>query len=87
MPLVDKRSLIETVNDELKNICQIEHSRHRSVFNFRGNIVAGLAAYTHLEKKPALNLDLSPLPRGVSEITTGRLINPCPELRFLTSTQ
>lgn len=29
-----KRAVIETVNDELKNICQIEHSRHRSFFNF-----------------------------------------------------
>ncbi|MGK7898696.1 MAG: transposase, partial [Xenococcus sp. (in: cyanobacteria)] len=29
--LLRKRSLIETVNDQLKNISQIEHSRHRSV--------------------------------------------------------
>jgi hypothetical protein len=61
VPLLDKllarkRSLIETVNDQLKNISQIEHSRHRSVTNFMVNLVAGLAAYTHQEKKPALNL-------------------------------
>ncbi len=43
--LLRKRSLIETVNDELKNICQIEHSRHRSIanffckFNFRNNFI------------------------------------------------
>jgi hypothetical protein len=32
--LLRKRSVIETVNDELKNICQVEHSRHRSFGNF-----------------------------------------------------
>lgn len=61
LPLVDKillrkRSLIETVNDQLKNISQIVHSRHRSVLNFMVNIIAGLVAYTHQEKKPSLNL-------------------------------
>jgi len=62
VPLLDKllarkRSIIETINDQLKNISQIEHSRHRSVTNFMVNMVAGLAAYTHQEKKPSLNLD------------------------------
>ena len=61
VPLLDKllarkRSIIETINDQLKNISQIEHSRHRSVINFMVNLVAGLVAYTHQEKKPALNL-------------------------------
>lgn len=55
--LLRKRSLIETVNDQLKNISQIEHSRHRSVSNFLVNLLAGLAAYSHQEKKPSLNLD------------------------------
>ena len=32
--LLRKRALVETVNDELKNICQIEHTRHRSLENF-----------------------------------------------------
>jgi HPt (histidine-containing phosphotransfer) domain-containing protein len=65
IPMIDKllarkRSIIETINDQLKNISQIEHSRHRSVTNFMVNLVAGLIAYTHQEKKPALNLaDLS----------------------------
>lgn len=54
--LLRKRSLIETINDQLKNISQIEHSRHRSVTNFMVNLLAGLVAYTHQEKKPALNL-------------------------------
>jgi Transposase DDE domain len=61
LPVVDKlllrkRALIETVNDQLKNISQIEHSRHRSVPNFLVNLVAGLIAYTYQEKRPSLNL-------------------------------
>ena len=32
--LLRKRSVIETINDELKNVAQLVHSRHRSVFNF-----------------------------------------------------
>lgn len=61
LPLMDKlllrkRSLIETVNDQLKNICQIEHSRHRSVTNFLVNLVAGLLAYTYQAKKPSLHI-------------------------------
>lgn len=52
--LLRKRSVIETVNDELKNICQIEHSRHRSVVNFMTNLVAGIIAYHFLPKKPSL---------------------------------
>ena len=52
--LLRKRSIIETVNDELKNICQIEHSRHRSFTNFLSNITAGLIAYSFLPKKPAI---------------------------------
>lgn len=53
--LLRKRSVIETVNDELKNICQIEHSRHRSVVNFIANIASGLIAYSFFPKKPAIN--------------------------------
>ena len=52
--LLRKRALIETINDELKNICQIEHSRHRSVVNFVSNTIAGLIAYSFLPKKPAI---------------------------------
>jgi transposase len=62
MPLLDKvllrkRSLIETVNDQLKNISQIEHTRHRSATNFLVNLVAGLIHYTHQPKKPSLRLN------------------------------
>ncbi len=60
--LLRKRALIESVNDQLKNICQIEHSRHRSIFNFLVNLLAGLVAYTDAEKKPALDLEPLGLP-------------------------
>lgn len=53
--LLRKRSVIETVNDELKNICQLEHARHRSFTNFLSNTVAGLIAYAFLPKKPAIS--------------------------------
>ena len=49
-----KRSVIETINDVLKNICYIEHSRHRSVANFLTNLIAGLLAYSFLPKKPSI---------------------------------
>lgn len=52
--LLRKRSVIETENDELKNMCQIEHSRHRSFGNFLTNIIAGLIAYSFLPKKPQI---------------------------------
>ena len=61
MPMFDKimarkRAIIESVNDQLKNISQIEHTRHRSVANFFVNLIAGLVAYTFREKKPSLNI-------------------------------
>jgi hypothetical protein len=52
--LLRKRSVIETVNDELKNICQVEHSRHRSFENFITNLISGLIAYSFFPKKPAI---------------------------------
>lgn len=55
--LLRKRSIIETVNDQLKNISQIEHTRHRSVGNFLVNLLSGIAAYTHQPKKPSLKYD------------------------------
>jgi len=53
--LLRKRFIIETVNDQLKNQSQIEHSRHRSPVNFVMNVVAGLIAYMWQPKKPAIN--------------------------------
>lgn len=52
--LLRKRALIETVNDFLKNICQIEHTRHRSPVNCLVNLLSGLAAYSFISKKPSL---------------------------------
>lgn len=54
--LLRKRSLIETINDQLKNVCQIEHTRHRSPINFLVHLLAGLIAYAKQPKKPSLNL-------------------------------
>lgn len=53
-----KHALIETVNDELKNICQVEHTRHRCFVNFMANMVSALIAYNFLPKKPSLNLEI-----------------------------
>jgi hypothetical protein len=52
--LLRKRAIIETIIDQLKNISQIEHTRHRSPVNFLINVLAGLIAYCHQPKKPAL---------------------------------
>lgn len=55
--LLRKRAIIECIIDQLKNISQIEHSRHRSPINFVAHLIAGLLAYSHQEKKPGLHLD------------------------------
>ena len=54
--LLRKRALVECVNDELKNICKIEHTRHRSIKGFLVNLIAGLTAYCFFPKKPSLNI-------------------------------
>jgi hypothetical protein len=59
--LLRKRAIIETIYDQLKNMCQIEHSRHRSPRNFLVNLLAGLIAYCHQPKKPSLDLGQRPL--------------------------
>jgi len=61
MPVIDqlllrKRAIIEAVNDQLKNISQIEHTRHRSVPNAMVNVLAGIIAYTYQDKLPSLHL-------------------------------
>jgi len=55
--LLRKRSVIESVNDSLKNVCQIEHSRHRSFSNFIANLISGLLAYSFLPKKPSIKFE------------------------------
>ncbi len=52
--LLRKRFIIETINDQLKNISDIEHSRHRSPVNFLVNLIAGLVSYTYQPKKPSI---------------------------------
>jgi hypothetical protein len=54
--LLRRRAIIETVNHQLKNISQIEHTRHRSPLNFLVNLVAGLIAYCCQPKKPSLGI-------------------------------
>jgi hypothetical protein len=56
--LIRERALIESVIDELKNNCQIEHTRHRSQVSFMVNLLSGLIAYSYLPKKPSLNLEI-----------------------------
>jgi hypothetical protein len=51
------QTVIETINDELKNICQIEHSRHRSFNIFLTNLISGLLAYSFLPKKPRIKYE------------------------------
>ena len=55
--LLRKRGIIETIIDQLKNISQIEHSRHRSSVNFLVNLLGGLIAYAHQPKKPSLHFE------------------------------
>ena len=54
--LLSKRAIIETVNDELKNIAQVEHSRHRSFDNFIINLLGVIAVYCLFPKKPCVNV-------------------------------
>jgi len=65
MPLMDKlllrkRAIVETIIDQLKNISQIEHSRHRSPINFLVNLLCGVIAYCHRPRKPSLGLGTLP---------------------------
>jgi transposase len=63
--LLKKRSLVETVIDELKNLCQIEHTRHRSPTNFAVNLMGGIVAYCLFPNKPTLPLR-QPLPHALN---------------------
>ncbi len=57
--MLKKRFIIETVNEQLKNITQIEHSRHRSVSGFMLNLIGSLIAYCHKKDKPTIRIDES----------------------------
>jgi len=56
--MLRKRSIIEAINDELKNICEVEHTRHRAMHNFVMNLISALAAYCFFEKKPTIRFDM-----------------------------
>jgi hypothetical protein len=76
LPLADhlllrKRALIETVIDQLKNVCQIERSRHRSPYNFLVYLLAGLVAYCYQPKKPSPFTDASRLPLSATDVLHG----------------
>ncbi len=63
MPLMDrlllrKRSLVESVYHQLKDVMQVEHTRHRSPINFMANLLSGLAAYTLYDKKPKMRFEM-----------------------------
>lgn len=55
--MLRKRALVESVNDELKNIAQIEHSRHRSFISFMTNALSAIATYCFFPKKPSISLE------------------------------
>ena len=55
--LLRKRAIIETMNDELKNIAQIEHSRHSCFDNFMVNLLGALSAYCFFPKKPTIRVE------------------------------
>ncbi len=54
--LLRKRAIIETINDELKNIAQVELSRHRTFDNFIVNTLGALAAYRWFPKEPCIQV-------------------------------
>ena len=54
--LLRKRALIEKVNNRLKNIVQIEHSKHRLFKHFIANALSAIAAYCLFDKKPAIDV-------------------------------
>lgn len=75
--LLRKRSVIETVNDELKNICQVEHTRHRSVAGFILNLMGAIAAYSFFPKKPSIKKDIEETnPILIAQLNQQKLIAP-----------
>ena len=65
-----KRSIIETINDMLKNVAQIVHTRHRSLSNFIVNLLAAMAAYAFYDTKPSINMEFERKEKqGVKQLT------------------
>ena len=77
MPLYDKimlrkRSVIESINDTLKNVAQLVHSRHRSVHNFIMNLFAAMGAYCFFATKPGVNFDYDARSQAGSSSSGGK---------------
>lgn len=72
--LLSKRAVIESVNNILKNVCQIEHTRHRCITNFFVNLIAGIIAYTYLPKKPSINVNITDKLRALNLTTDSSLL-------------
>ena len=51
-----KRAVIESVNDILMTVCDIDHTRHRSPINALCHLLGGLCAYNFLDDKPSVHL-------------------------------
>lgn len=66
--MLRKRSIIETINDVLKNVGQLVHSRHRSTQNFLMNLLSCIVAYTFYDTRPSINADFV-LDEGNSQLT------------------
>nr|WP_245546797.1 transposase [Pseudopedobacter saltans] len=47
---------IECVNDELKNICKLQHTRHRSINNSLMNTMGRTLCLSFFPKKTSLNI-------------------------------
>lgn len=60
-----KHAVIETVNDELKNMCQVEHTRHRSINGFLLNLAAGIAASSFFPEKPSIRTQVEETDPGL----------------------
>ena len=54
--MLSKRYIIETINDQLKNISQVEHSRHRSETGFMLNVISGVVTYCLKKEKPSITI-------------------------------
>ena len=75
--LLRKRAVIESVNDELKNMCHAEHTRHRSLNGFLLNLMSAIAAYAFFPKKPSIKKDIEQTnPKLIEQFNAHMLLIP-----------
>lgn len=55
--VLKKRPVIESVNNQLKNVFNVEHTRHRSPINAFAHMLSALVAYCINPNKPSANID------------------------------